>query len=281
MYDDARALTQKAVTAAQYEVPGTAHGALKCCAAFVSWTLAQDVPLDVEAIFTPSRVETYISTKTMLSARTLGTYRALLRRVGRYATKRAPWPAYPVAYGVRETGSPPYTARQLARYWEVADAQHTARQQHVMRTVLALGLGVGPTTSELIEVRARDVNGQDGHLSVDLPGRRVPVRSAYTDVLLQACRDRPEGPLVGDVVNARDRLYRYMLGVTLPQDLPSLRVLRLRATWSVALLSAGVTVSEYTALSGAKSARTLEMLIRYVEQRDLDDPSLARAIADA
>ncbi|WP_158607521.1 hypothetical protein [Flexivirga caeni] len=257
------------VAAAAFESPHSARAAIRCTAALFSWAHEMGLSTDPEALFTPDRVDAYVGSKSSLTVRSRGTYRSMLRRVGRAATVRAPWPPLAEDLGPGAAASTPYTADEVHRFWQAVDAQATKRRRRTMRTILALGLGAGVRTSELVEVTAADISLHEGAgvLCLTLTDRVTPIRAEYADVVDDLCARNPTGPLIGAPTSARDRLHRYAKGTEIPMDVPPLKVRRLRSTWAVAVLSSGITISEFNRIAGGVSARTLDMLTQHVPCR--------------
>lgn len=276
---DAAPLIRAAVTAAGYTSPESARAALRVATAFTWWAVQCDCPLDVESLFTPDRVVRYVACLDGVSTRSRATYRAHLRRVGRCATRRAPWPAAPDRYSPTQPAAKPYSAAELCGLWAAAATQATHRRGHVFKACLALGLGAGLRTAELVEVTATQVVeiGSSGVLQVRLLDRVVPVRAECTAALREVCHARPGGPIIGPETTAADRLYRHLKGVESASRAPTIRVGRLRATWAVKVLNGGVTISEFRRLSGTTSAKTIAMLADYVHERPDLDPEFLRA----
>lgn len=273
------ATIRAAVKAAEFDLPHSARAAMRCTAGFFAWAHAMGLSTDPEGLFTPDRVDAYVGSKAHLTIRSRATYRSMIRRVGRAATVRAPWPPLAETLSPGTAASQPYSAGEVRRFWQAADAQATKRRRRAMRTILALGLGAGVTTNELVEVTAADITYHQGArvLCLTLPDRVVPIRAEYSDVVADLCARTSTGPLIGAPTAARDRLHVYTDRVEIPRDVPPLQVRRLRSTWAVAVLSDGINIAEFDLISGGASVRTLAMLAQHVMCRTADDEYLRLA----
>lgn len=276
-----RPLARKAATATDYESPATALLGMRALTGFLLWAHAEDLPLDLERLLTPFRVEQYATVgMSKLSPRSRSTMRGALRRIGRSATSRAPWVAEEHVYRGHVL-APPYTPAEVAGYWEAAQAQATARRSRVLTTVLALGLGAGLRSREIVWVTPSAIRQRGaGLVTVDLPDRVVPLRSGIAHTLVDLIADDDANqPVIGRVnPGANDPLERCRRGIELPARLPRLVVSRLRTTWAVEVLQSGVRISEYLTIAGTTSAKTLEAMVPHVGVRD--DDTVWREAAD-
>lgn len=265
-------VARHAATATGYASPSTALLGMRALTGFLMWAHTEELPLDLERLLTPARVEHYAATGMAgLSPRSRSTMRGALRRIGRAATSRAPWAAEEHTYRGHVL-APPYTPAEVAGYWEAAQAQATERRGRVMTTVLTLGLGAGLRSREIVWVTPGAIRQRDsGLVTVDLPDRVVPVRSDVAPALLDLIGADADQPVIGRVsAGAKDPLERCRRGIELPARLPRLVVSRLRTTWAVAVLRSGVRLSEYLTMAGTTSAKTLEAMVPHIGVRDDD-----------
>lgn len=145
------AFVRDAVRKAPPTTPLGALGRMSNTTSFVRWCLLADVPLTVESIFTPTRVEAYTAelTRSGRSPRAVSSVRSTLRTVGIACTKKAPWPRPPAQLRRGGYVNAPYSAEDISQFWEACLAQPTRHRRHVMATILALGLGCGLSSYEL------------------------------------------------------------------------------------------------------------------------------------
>lgn len=276
-----RPLAVRAVRAANYTSVHGAYFALKAVAQFLAWAEDEGIRLLPDTVFTPTLVERYCGTRSKdLSRRTLANYRSSLRSAARAVTTTAPWPPPPKQYADHVHLTPPYTAAEIAAFWDCARSQATAHRERVMTTMLALGLGAGLRVSEVLAVSASDhvrLHPQDHRLCVViLKDRTVPILSTYTPAVLDLCERFPEGPLIGaHRVNTKDPMGVVRKNLEIPTSLPRLVMSRLRTTWMASLLTQpDIRISEFMLMAGTVSSRTLEDIAPFIPYRASNDEYL-------
>lgn len=254
--------------------PATAQRQMMTATHFVAWCVRNDVPLDAEAMFTPARVEHYVTTQLgHTSSRSQATTRSYLRVVGMACTRRASWIANPAPYNGKRT-TRPYTREQIAAYWDSCVAQSTPVRRRAMACMLTLGLGAGLRAVELFELRAEQIiehPAHDGVLVVVLMDRLIPVRHEMSDMLIHLCDETLAGRLIGDSakrVTARPQLHKIIDTLVIPESLPALTMTNLRSTWAVACLADGMNPAEFAAVAGTIGATTFSLYTRFVPMRD-------------
>lgn len=143
----------------------------------------------------------------------------------------------------------PYGAEEIERLVAVLASLGESERRY-LGSALALGLGVGASHRELIEVRGVDVVAQD-RLAVRLGGRTVVAVAAYADEL-RRLSGVGEPRLIGESARARERIRpRVDAAVGFPVSLS-----RLRATWLVRHVRRGVPLR---VLAPAAGTRLLEL----------------------
>lgn len=265
-----RPVVTEAVAAAEHTSLHSAHLALRVTTRFCVWADHEGTDLDPEVLLTPARVERFIATQQrMLSSRSLAVYRSTLRRVARAATRTAPWEPDPKAYRGAIPVQPPYTPDEVAGYLAAVDVQATAHRRRVLAALLTLGLGAGLTAGEILACTASLVRRHPTGLTVIvLPDRTVPVRTAHADTLAELCRAYPEGALIGAwTATSKDPLGKLRKNIELSGSLPALSVRRLRTTWMASVLAGDVRISEFLAIAGTATPKTLAALAPYVPGR--------------
>lgn len=277
-WDRIRPLAIAATKAADYATPWGALQALRYAAQYIHWAERQDIPLDLESLFHPDHVERFIGTQTThLTRGTRGTMRAYLRKIGTAATSHAPWAPIPV-YDNRRHLTAPYTAEQVAGYWEAVRSQATERRTRVLTVMLTLGLGAGLKPSELLSTTAGDVRrhpDREDLWAIFLPTRTVPVLTHYVPELRALCRAHPDGPLIGaHRTDIKDPLGVLRKGIEIPSWLPPLRAPVLRTTWMATVLQLDIRITEFMYIAGTESAKSLEAVAPYVPGRWADDTYL-------
>lgn len=276
-----RSLVIAAVEGAHYPSIHGAHLALRVVSAFVAWAEDEGVELHAERLFQPDRVERYIGLRrSAATRRTRANERAVLRRVGRTATRAAPWPAEPQPFQGHVHLKAPYSTDEVQGFWRAVDHQATDHRRHVLRAMLLLGLGAGLKPREVLECSASQVKSERGSglTAVFLDDRTVPVLDTYAESLRSLCREYPEGPLVGHWNrNRRDPFTGLRRGIEIPGHLPTLTAPRLRTTWMATVLQHDLRISEFMVIAGTVSSKSLECIAPYVPGRWDDDEYLHRA----
>lgn len=280
VWEEVQPVAVEACRAADYVSVASALDCMAAVTHFLGWAYEQDLPLDLESVFVPSHVERYCA--TILKARvpsSRSTIRGYLRRVGRACTKQAPWTPPPKPFANYKTILPPYSAEEVNGFWDAAQAQATEHRVRVASVMLTLGLGAGVKPGEMLSVSANQsvrVHPDDPRLVVVvLEDRTVPVLTRYADRLRALCAQFPDGPLVGDHnPTGKDPLGSLRQGIVWPDWLPPFRANRLRTTWMADVLAQDVRVSEFMAMAGTVSSKSLEVIAPHVEGRWAEDAYL-------
>lgn len=263
---------------------GPVRTAITYVAQFVVWCHLQGMTLDAERIFSPAIIEQYIAVGLPgLAPKSRSTRRGQLRTVGRAVTKKAPYTPGPARIPGRHT-TPPYTAAQVERFWEVARQQPTVMTSRTARAVVALGLGVGLAPSEHLDVTAAHVRRDGGAVVVDIPGARqrtVPCVARWAPhVASLAGEARKDGHALIGPAGARNknRTGQLVAAVLLPQTLPPLRIARFRATWMVELLQR-LPIADFMTISGFKVTAHLDEIVALLPRKNQTE--LHRLIGEA
>jgi integrase len=249
---------------------------------FAEWAAAHGISLDIDALLRPDHVERYIATGCpQLAESSRGTRRAALRRAGRAATTKTPWPPAPPSYHAR-TLSAPYSPSEVDRFWAAAAAQRTPALRRTATALLALGLGAGLIPREFFEIRGPQVQVRSGLVVLHLTGRRervVPVLRRYVEHVRLLAAEAGDGLLTGHALRPEQesRHWHVIRHLDLPTSLPPLRTARLRSTWLVSLMSMRVQIDELLEAAGIATTKPLQDLVPFVPRRD--DGERLRALA--
>lgn len=258
---------------------------LGALASHAAWLAATGNPVDTDTLFDRDLVQHWaVLGLQHLSPGTAANYRSRLNRVGAAFNEVRRGPA-------ALTGSDPvatYAPVEEDRFLAWADAQRTDALRFAVLVLLCLGLGAGLSTAEILGVTGTDVTGRaDRDVLVRVREgrpRTVRVRTRYAALLLglaeAAGHDhlyRPDAPGRGGK-NAVSNLV-----ATAREDgdarLPVLTPQRMRATWLVRHLDAGVRVDALLAAAGLDS---LAHLTRYLPAlRPLPAPEVTALLRGA
>ncbi len=257
--------------------------AMRTLSQVVSWAHREGLPLDRERIFTPDVIDRYIAVGAAhLSEPSRATRRADLRRFSRALTRKAPWEPEPPrmrgGYSIV-----PYTDAEVARLLEVSNQQRTAVQARRLQALLALGLGLGVYPKEAWSLTTEDVVVDQGYVCARIPGehaRTVPVTAPHDEVIDRIVADDPGSTILGFVAPQwdRSRLSHLLQRAELPDDCPPLRTHRLRATWALAHLRAGMQLNDVMTLAGVSSWKMLGYLAPFAPATEWSEllPKAAR-----
>lgn len=267
-----RAFVVGVVCAADYPSPWAALIAVRYTTRLVVWARGLDMPLDAEVVFGSDHVNRFVASELAhMSTSGRSSVRSYLRRVARAANRKDQGPRPQPTYPRDRPLARPYTASEVAGFWDAADAQATQKRTRVLTVMLSLGLGAGLKPREMLTLTSHDVRRHptDERLTaIFLPDRTVPVLGEYTQRLRELCTDHPVGPLIGPHRDdVKDPLAVLRKGIEVPSFLPRLRAPQLRTTWMVSVLSRDVRISEFMAIAGTVSAKSLESVAPYVPGR--------------
>lgn len=170
-----------------------------------------------------------------------------------------------------------------------ADAQRTERFARDLQMLLALGLGAGLSTAEILDARSGDVTiTQDGTVTVAVRGLRprvLQVNPRHAPSLLEGSDDAPDvhlllaGRTTGVGKNGISNLIDQALrSGAADRRVPRVVPQRMRATWLVNHLAAGTRADVLLAQAGLDSLGTLDRYLRFVPQA-VADAAAAGALA--
>ena len=240
------------------------------------WAAAKCLPLDQEKVLTPDRVARYVE-ESYCGSRpiTASTTRGRLEKVGRAATSRAPWPGRRTAIP-RAVPLAPYTPAEIAAYRRAATAQRFASTRRCLTGALVLCAGAGAMPGQAVRARTDGLVLDDAGrwcVALDRPDRLVPIVTDYVQEARRLAAEHPGELWLTPVPHGDewlgDRLRRAKTDTTLPPLLTA----RLRATWLVGRLDAGVPVKTLLRAAGLKTSYTLTPYLQYTTSDD--DTALA------
>lgn len=273
LWGQIRPLTTQATTAAQHASVEAALAAVRATAQFLAWATREEIPLTAERVFRSEHVERYIATQTWrMTPASRSTRRSHLRRVARAATKAAPWPQPERPYARTTPMLAPLTAQEENSFWEAVRAQPSPIWERRLKALMVLGLGAGLPSREALTVTIRDhfrVSAIDDRLwLIELPDRQVPIDHRYVSLAQELSEFDHEEPLVGPFRrDAKNPMAVLTEGIAMPPGQRSLRMTQFRTTWMKRVLERDVRISEFQAMSGIASAKTLETIAPFIDLR--------------
>jgi hypothetical protein len=163
-----------------------------------AWSWSRAVPITIEAIFRPERIEV-CCTRGMadVSNQTQGNYRSILRAVAEVVVGPPLFPGRPNPLAKSST-NPPYSGAEVAELLSWSGSRATWASRDNLRTVLALGLGAGLRPAETNVLVASDIDVSLDGLLITVPGihtRKVWVERIWEDALLARMDQVGDRPL--------------------------------------------------------------------------------------
>jgi hypothetical protein len=265
-----RDFVSSAVTDLDPADPHRAREWMRTVTALVVWSRRDGTPLDREGMFAPDNVHRYSEigcSDLKLSSR--ATRRAVLRSMGRALTVEAPWPEREQRLPQRHRHRP-YSSDDFRRL--MALRQPTAKQQRRLEAVLALGLGAGLWAREYLTAMPRDLSVVDCITLLSVSGaraRKIVVRQRFAGTLHRLAEDHPDENFVGFPQHEwdRSRTWHALKVLESPSDL-SIETERLRSTWLVHHLDAGVNLVTLSRNAGLKTTKAYTLLLPYLAEPD-------------
>ncbi|WBM79838.1 hypothetical protein KIV56_16970 [Cryobacterium breve] len=166
----------------------------------------------------------------------------------------------------RSAPTQPYTREEVAALHSWAAAQGTRRRHHDAIALLALGLGAGLATREILGARVADLETQDDHINVIVwegRARVVPVRPDWQRPLRRILADLDPAALIfrpGRTGASPGQLTDFLLRSRTELDV---RPSRMRTTWLLEHLNAGTPPKELLRISGLKNFAALDKIAAF------------------
>lgn len=251
------------------------RGMYPVATAFALWAWqTKGLAPEVSRMFRRRLVEEFVHRgMDSYTRRSRATYRSMLLAIVDAVTPPGEEP-FPIP---RSDPTPPYTQPEVAALWSWANGQGTARRRQDARVLLALGLGAGLATRELLAVRVEDVDCRadsvhvmvwDGRPRVVpvLPAWETPLREALaaavrTDQwLFRAGRTGVRGAQVTDFLNRGHKA-----------DV-EVQPVRMRTTWMLGHLQAGTPPRDLLRIAGLENLAALDRITRFLPPRARNPP---------
>ncbi|MGL6235581.1 MAG: hypothetical protein ACRC20_09580 [Segniliparus sp.] len=254
-----------AVQACDGHIPHSARSLSGSAAQLALWAWRNGLPLELDVVFRRSTVGLFIAKGCDgLAKTTRGTYRSRLLRMGEVLAPEHQNQHLP---GIRpDFKALPYTHAEQASLRSWAAGQRTSARRADAKILLALGLGAGLSGGEIIDLRR-------GHVSADVAGVLVKVigrRSRTVPVLMEW-----EGSLAAVALSGSDPesfvfrpdaarpnanvVAHFMRGA---ENEPSTS--RMRTTWIVKHLAAGVPVKALVEAAGVDGLTSLQRCMEHL-----------------
>ncbi len=247
--------------------PDRARRDLWYLANFFAWAEGAGLTVELSTALNPDNVNRYCG--LMKEGGERASTRSHLRRIGRSLTP-VQWP-----HGngdKRNESEGPYTDKDRALLFERAEAIQPASLRGFAIGLLAVGLGCGPSASELPKIRGDDVRKKGDAVILQVGDRSVPCRVEYEALVSERALHRRGDVLLAPRIDTQIfRVHQQWEGLPL-----RLRVARLRLTWLVDLLAAGVPPQAIMRAAGLRSVHSLDIALRFVSMPNDSDSRALR-----
>ncbi|MFF4405216.1 hypothetical protein [Streptomyces sp. NPDC001404] len=235
---------------------------------------AQGVPAEARTWLSAEFIERFIQVGCPgVGEATRGNYRSRLLRL-REAVNGPPLvTGMPVKLSASDVSRPYSPAEQVA-LWGWAAGQPTAALRSGCRVLLALGLGVGLDSAEVVPLRAHDVRtaGAGGPVTLAVRGPRqrlVVCRRRIERVLAEEAgavvREGQASYLFRPAATGRGKntVTNFLARTVKNPKVPALSMGRARATWLVALIDEGLPLTVIVAASGVRTLHGLSRVLPF------------------
>ena len=253
--------------------PTTAYTAsvlLSVSGAFVTWCVTEKGwPLQADVIFSRQAIDAYCTEANPKRGEgTRRNYRAILMRVSEVlAPEEHPQTMTPLT---RKRVAEPYSQRHIDAFRRWALGQITPEKRRRAMLMLVFCAGAGLKSSDISTLFPDDITIDDAGVTIAVGGstpRLVPLLAVWEEWILAILdQSRADQPLwgkpnrtIGD--NLLSSFTQYTTG-----DRP--RSDRLRATWIVTHLRAGVPVNELMRALGVSKFENLPRYLEFVQTAD-------------
>jgi hypothetical protein len=246
----------------------TAKNAISQTSPYVLWVYSKDGSVTADEVWDPDNVEHWVTkVNANRSDAWRKTHRAALRRFGPLFASKSVWPTPAVAIP-RGRVAAPYSEEQ-ERTFAIAARSASGETRARRLFVVAAGFGAGLDGRDLPAVTAdRIVDIGAGRLAIALrPGHapKVPVRSAYSDMLREAVLLAGDRPLLGQ--SGRNAVSRATSLIRVGLD-GKLNASRMRSTWIVHHLRNGTPLPYLARIAGLETPKRVVELIQFVDDID-------------
>lgn len=255
----------RAATDCDGRVPMSARVVAQFVSRIAKWALRSGIPLEREVVFRRSTVGLFIEQEcATLPKTTRNTYRSRLLRIGEVLAPEhqdAPLPNLN-----REIAIRPYSPDELIAWRSWAIGQRTPARRRDAKILLALGIGAGLSGGEISESRYKDISLDDGGVLVQVVigrPRVIPVLSAWEGALVSAFH-AGRGP---DEFLFRPNATRpapNLINHFTQQNGKPPSTSRMRTTWLVAQLSAGIPAKALMDAAGVRGFTSFERCVEYL-----------------
>ena len=169
-----------------------------------------------------------------------------------------------------------YTDDEVGRMVRAVQNMPEGDKKRLAWGTLVMGLGFGPTVAEAQLFSGRDIlSSTEGVFAAlgDYHDRLVPVVETWVESLLELAATYPDEPFIR-ITSGRNAYANAIRSVELGRNVPAISPQRLRTTWMVDRMRAGVDARVLRDLAGLKSLSFLIDMTGF-----LPDPDEAAALS--
>jgi hypothetical protein len=242
----------------------------------------EGLPAAPQAWLSPEFIERFIQVGCpAVGEATRGNYRSRLLRLREAVISPPLRTGKPVKLSASDP-SRPYTTAEQAALWGWAAGQSTAALRSGCRVLLALGLGVGLDSPEVVPLRAHDVRACPGNgvvtVSVRGPRARLVVCRRRFERVLADEADRAGRPgqatylfRPGHASRGKNTVTNFLARTAKDPKVPALSMGRVRSTWLVGLIDEGLPLTVIVSASGVKTLHGLSRVLPYARATQADE----------
>jgi integrase len=246
---------------------------LGAVAALTRWaTEVACYPLDAATVFHRDTIAEYIERGcASMTSGSRATRRSMLLRVAEAVL--APDVRVSRLQPVhKDAPSAPYSEHEQRRLRSWAEGQTTPERRLDSRLILAMGLGAGLSSADILTVRADDITIDRLGVLVRVRGREVPVLATWEQAFVDAAAARDDLDWLVGIERGDSRNWvNHYIGKSHPEGTLRPKVARLRNTWIVHHLNTGTPLGPLACAAGLETFRTIEKLLPYVIEPSRDE----------
>jgi len=246
---------------------------------FTSWAHTCGLVVDQEDFFTPENVEAWREVaardaqlgKGVLSIGSVADHVSRLRQMGPRVNPAGNWPpkAGKIDGGIRRRLRGPYTDTEVQEWRKAVLTAPNSARRTAAEGFMGLGFGAGLAPRELVLMTSAMVCEEPDGLWVDVPGpraRRIPVAAPWNALLLNAARARASESTLLSISDSKNGLAYAAARLKLLAHRQVLSVRRMRTTWMVYRLRAGVDPRLVATWAGLETLNDLPDLISFMPE---------------
>ena len=258
----AEGVVREIVTVAAPDSPPHAEQQLSVVAQLALWADRLGQPLEARWLLSPEVIDRFIVDGCAhLSKGTRLNYRTQLRRIGQAVLGPEAFPERPVALQ-RSTVRSPYDRIEVADLVSWSRGLPTEHMRRNVLALLAIGLGAGLTSDEIRRLTGTDVRVDQDTVLVEVRSgrpRSVPVHQEWAGMVLELARESGTSPFfLPDRRRVTRRDILALIERASGDGPPRFNIQRLRVTWIVDHLSAGVHLHALAQAAGVEVAQLVK-----------------------